>query len=204
VNEKEKTVKKEVRYITFQVEVRNNEEGNESRTIQGYAAKYNSLSEVLTDWWGDEFVEVISEGAFDNSIRDNVIKGLWNHNSDLVLGSSKSGTLRLNSDSTGLHFEMDLPNNTWGNDAYESVKRGDVDGVSFGFRVKEDQYSKTEVDGKEILKRTLLEVDLFEISPTPFPAYGASEVDCRSLKSYKTDELRKIKQRQIAIELELI
>lgn len=199
-----KKVTKEVRYITVPVEVRKAENGEESRTIQGYAAKFNSQSEVLVDWWGDEFVEEIAEGAFDDSLRDNVIKALWNHNSDLVLGSTKSSTLRLNSDSTGLHFDLDLPESTWGKDAFESVRRGDVDGVSFGFRVKEDRWGKTEVNGREMLKRTLIKVDLFEISPTPFPAYGASEVDCRSLEVHKNDEARKLKQRQIAIELELI
>lgn len=204
MNNKENKVTKEVRFVNMPVELRKNEEGETTRSVQGYAAKYNSQSEVLRDWWGDEFVEEIAEGAFDDSLRDNVIKALWNHNSDFVLGSTKSSTLRLNSDSTGLHFDLDLPNNNWGNDAYESVNRGDVDGVSFGFRVIEDKWGKTEVNGQEMLKRTLLKVNLFEISPTPFPAYGASEVDSRSLKEFKEDEQRKIKQRQIAIELELI
>ncbi|WP_010293542.1 HK97 family phage prohead protease [Clostridium senegalense] len=180
-----KEVKREVRNNYCHLEVRSKEENSEQKTIEGYVAKYNAESQILRDWWGDEFVEVIADGAFDNAIRNNTIKALYNHNTDYVLGSTKSQTLRLESDNIGLRFEIDLPNTQVGNDLYESVKRGDIDGNSFGFRVLNDKWSEIEKYGKKIMKRTLLEVELFEISPTPFPAYEDTEVDCRSLEKFK-------------------
>lgn len=200
----EKEVKREVRNNYCHLEVRSNEENSEQKTIEGYAAKYNSESQVLRDWWGDEFIEVIAEGAFDNTIRNNTIKALYNHNTDYVLGSTKSQTLRLESDNIGLRFEIDLPNTQVGNDLYESVKRGDIDGNSFGFKVLNDKWSEVELDGKKIMKRTLLEVELFEISPTPFPAYEDTEVDCRSLEKFKTGSREKKENRSLLIELKYI
>lgn len=195
-----KEVKREVRNIISNFEARSNDETG-IKTIAGYAAKYNADSQILRDWWGDEFIETIAEGAFDNSLRSNTIKALYNHNTDNVLGSTKSGTLRLESDLVGLRFEIDLPNTTVANDLYESVKRGDVDGTSFGFKVIDDKWSKTEVEGKEIMKRTLLEIDLYEISPTPFPAYEDTEVDCRSLEKIKTKEKKKENRKRNLLEL---
>nr|WP_236871308.1 HK97 family phage prohead protease [Brevibacillus laterosporus] len=68
-----------------------------------------------------------------------------------MLGSTKNETLRLYEDDIGLRFELDLPNNTWGKDAYESIQRGDVDGVSFGFHVRKDAwtYQKNELSMSE-------------------------------------------------------
>ena len=94
-----------------------------------------------------------------------------------------------------------MPNTTVANDLYESVKRGDVDGTSFGFKVLDDKWSKVEKDGEEIMKRTLLEVELYEISPTPFPAYEDTEVDCRSLEKIKTSVKKKEEKRSNLLEL---
>jgi HK97 family phage prohead protease len=169
--------------------------------------KYNSLSVVMEDWWGDKFVEEISEGAFDESIKNGVVKSLWCHQTAQVLGSTKSGTLRIFSNGGQLDFENDLPNNTWGADARESVQRGDVDGVSFGMIVKEERWSKAEVDGAEIYKRSVLKAELFELSPTGFPAYPANTVNCRSLEQFKAEEKRSLleyRKRKLALELDLL
>lgn len=187
MDKKRKEVNKEIRNIISPVEIRAVPEGSdETKTIQGYAAKYNAESQILRDWWGDEFVEVIAEGAFDNAIAKNNIRALYNHNTDHILGTTKNNTLRLRSDSTGLHFEIDLPNTQIGNDLYESVRRGDIEGNSFGFVCINDKLSEIEKDGKKIIKRTLLECDIYEISPTAFPAYEDTEVDCRSLEKFKS------------------
>lgn len=193
-------VKREIRNNTSVFEARSNDESG-IKTIAGYAAKYNSESQVMRDWWGDEFIEVIAEGAFDLSLRSNTIKALYNHNTDNVLGSTKSGTLRLESDSVGLRFEIDLPNTSVANDLYESVKRGDIDGTSFGFKVKDDKWSEIERDNGKIMRRTLLEIELYEISPTPFPAYEDTEVDCRILEKLKTDVKSKKVNRSKLLEL---
>ncbi len=80
---------------------------------------------------------------------------------------------------------MDLPGNTWGEDAFESVNRGDVDGSSFGFLTKEEKWSVVDYEGKKIDKRTITRAELFEVSPCTFPAYDSSEINCRSFEKLK-------------------
>ena len=178
---------KEVRRIHVdKLEVRTIE-GTENRVVGGYVNKFNQQSSLMRDMWGDEFVEVISESAFNKTLETKLQKALWNHNTDLVLGSVSAGTLNLFVDGIGLRCEITLPNTTWGNDAYESIQRGDVDGMSFGFRCVEDMWSKTQYEDREIYKRTILEVELFEVSPCVFPAYPDSQINCRSLESFKEE-----------------
>lgn len=196
---------KEIRNLPFQSDfgVRSQTvEGKEINTLYG-SIQYNKESVIMRDMWGDEFVEEISLGAFDESIRNNTIKALWNHDTSKVLGSTKSGTLRINIYNEQIGFENDLPNNTWGNDAKESVNRGDVDGVSFGFFVKEQRWSKVEKDGKEIYKRSILKGEVVEFSPTGFPAYPVNSVNCRSLEQFKKEEKGNLETRKQKIKLEL-
>lgn len=164
-------MKKELRTLELEsIEVRKSEEGK--TTVSGYAARFEKLS---VDLWG--FREKIRAGAFAKSLEKNNVKALWNHNSDIVLGSTKNGTLRLSEDDEGLRFELDLPDTTAGRDAAESIRRGDVDGVSFGFQVQKDEWDQND---KKNVVRTLIEVNLHEISPTPFPAYPQTSVGVRS------------------------
>lgn len=188
---------KEIRKVQVnKLEVRTLED-SESRVVGGYVNKFNQQSELMTDYWGDEFIEVMSESAFNKTLETKSQKALWNHNTDLVLGSVAAGTLNLFTDGVGLRCEITLPNTTWGNDAYESIQRGDVDGMSFGFRCVEDMWSKIEYEGREIYKRTILEVELFEVSPCVFPAYPDSQINCRSLENYKKTNQEKRTQELI-------
>lgn len=141
--------------------------------LRGYAAVFEKLSVPL---YG--FREKIRKGAFAKSIERNDIKALWNHNSDYPLGSTKAGTLKLEEDDRGLWFELELPDNSWGRDAAVAVRRKDVDGVSFGFEVEKEEWDNS--NPKNVI-RTLVEVNLIEISPTPFPAYPATSVSARSV-----------------------
>lgn len=188
---------KELRKIHIEkLEVRSNE-GSENRVVGGYVNKFNQNSELMRDRWGDEFIEVISDSAFTKTLETKSQKALWNHNTDLVLGSVAAGTLNLFVDGIGLRCEITLPNTTWGNDAYESIKRGDVDGMSFGFRCIEDMWSKIQYEDREIYKRTILEAELFEVSPCVFPAYSDSQINCRSLEVYKKNSKEKRTQELI-------
>lgn len=192
---------KEIRYLHVDsIEVRSGEGEGDTLGLAGYVVKFNQRSHLI---WG-EFYERVAQGAFLHSLSENTIKALWNHRSDFVLGSTKNGTLRLHEDNIGLRFEIDLPNNSWGRDAYESVQRGDVDGMSFGFNVRKDawQYLKDE----DVYERTLLEVNLFEVSPTPFPAYPDSEANQRSLDEFGLvpKERRKMEKEKLLLELDLL
>lgn len=147
------------------------EEGKSVR-VGGYAAMFNSES---VDLGG--FTERIAQGAFQSSLGKD-IRALYNHNTSDVLARTSSGTLRLNEDQRGLAFEMDLPDTSIGRDLAVLIERRDLTGMSFGFAVRNDQWAKV---GEKRWLRTLLDVDLFEISPTAFPAYPATEVGMRAL-----------------------
>lgn len=184
------------------VELRD-KQSEESRTIGGYAVKYNTNAFIPDPWGG--FLETFAQGAFDESIAERNQKCLWNHNVSMPLGSVKSGTLRFNDDAAGLNYDNDLPNNSWGDDALESVKRGDVDGSSFGFKVLDSKWDRIEYEGKEVDRRTIIKAKLVEVSPCTFPAYDSSEINCRSheliieeRKSVADDRIKKLK-----LELEL-
>lgn len=154
-----------------EIELRADED---KKTLAGYAAKFESLSVPLFG-----FREKIRKGAFADAIKKNNIRALWNHNPDFVLGSTKNGTLQLQEDSKGLRFDLELPDTQAGRDAAVSVSRRDVDGMSFSFEAKKQEWD--EKDEKNVI-RTLIEVDVKEISPTAFPAYPATKVVARSVK----------------------
>ena len=165
---------KELRTLLQTVELRESDTG--VRKLEGYAVKWEQLSQKLGYFY--RFQEKFSKGAFTESLKNDTQRALWNHNTDIVLGNTKSNTLTLREDDIGLKFEVDLPNTSWGNDVYESVKRGDVDGVSFGFTQQIEEWDESDPDN---IIRTIGKAKLFEISPTPFPAYeGSSTVSTRS------------------------
>lgn len=174
------SAKLETRNLHIPIEIRTEGEGaSAKRTLVGYAAKYNARSEILVDpYSGSPFVELIAPGAFARSLRESPdVRALFNHNTDKVLGRVKAGTLRLEEDSIGLRFEVDLPNTSFANDLCESIARGDIDGCSFGFYCMDDTYAY--IDGTNI--RTLLDIQLIEISTgVAFPAYPDTVVALRS------------------------
>lgn len=161
------TKKREMR--TFSITNLQTRDGTESEPIKisGYAAVFNSKTTI-----GDWFEEIIMPGAFARSLSENGdIRALFNHNWDNVLGRTKSGTLRIFEDERGLKFEIDLPNTSVARDLVESMSRGDINQCSFSFDpIGEDwDYSS------EVARRTLTDVDLYEISVVSIPAYDDTE-----------------------------
>jgi len=147
------------------------------RHIVGYAAVFNSLSEDLGG-----FREKIDPGAFADTLNTGDVRALKNHNSDYVLGRNKSGTLTLSEDQRGLKIDIMPPDAQWAKDLMVSIDRKDIDQMSFGFRTI-DQMWEGEYP-EEI--RTLMKVELFDVSPVTFPAYPDTEVGLRSLEEYRT------------------
>lgn len=135
--------------------------------LEGYAAVFNTRSENLGG-----FTEVIKPGAFRASLKSrNDIKLLWNHDSGAVMGSTRAGTLQLTEDEKGLRVVATLPNTTYGRDAAELVRRGDVTGFSFGFSMPARGGDEWNSEGTE---RVLKSVRLHEVSLVAFPAYPAT------------------------------
>jgi HK97 family phage prohead protease len=157
--------------IDFELRIDNAEA--DGMRFTGYAAVFNSDSEPLP------FIERIMPGAFKRSLKArNEVKLFKNHNMDEVLASTRSKTLKLTEDSTGLLAEATLPDTTAGRDLAVLMKRGDVHAMSFGFSVpaKGDRWSN---DG---MTRELHQIRLHEVSiVTGFPAYEATTASVRSL-----------------------
>jgi HK97 family phage prohead protease len=152
--------------------------GEQGMTISGYAARFNSQSEDMG------FREVIEPGAFTRSLKSrNEIKAFINHDTNLVIGSTRSGTLTLSEDDKGLADTVSLPDTSYARDLSVSAARGDTSGQSFGFSVVRDEWNK------DYTQRRLLEVRLHEVSiVTGFPAYAATTVNVRALQrlAYRT------------------
>ncbi|MDA0780666.1 MAG: HK97 family phage prohead protease [Rickettsiales bacterium] len=161
------------------IELRAEGEGEDlTKKIVGHAAIFNQLSEDLGG-----FQEKIEPGAFSKSLKNADVRALWNHDANFILGRNKAGTLTLSEDKTGLAIEILPPDTQFARDLMVSMERGDVTQMSFGFRTIKDKW-ETEA-GKDI--RTLLEVEIFDVSPVTYPAYTQTDVALRSLDVWKKD-----------------
>lgn len=154
----------------------------DKRTIVGYAAVFDKLSKPLFG-----FRERIAKGAFKKTIQEADIRALFNHDPNHVLGRTKAGTLRLQEDDRGLRIEIDPPDTQFARDLITSIQRRDIDQMSFGFRTIKDQWDH-QPDGSVI--RTLLEVELFDVSPVTFPAYPQTSVKVRDYLRAMAEESR--------------
>jgi HK97 family phage prohead protease len=152
------------------------QDGDAPARMVGYAAVFDSNSQDLGG-----FEERIAPGAFAEAIDRDDVRALFNHDSNYVLGRNRSGTLRMTEDDHGLRVEIDPPDAQWAKDLMVSMGRGDIDQMSFGFRVKEDQWEKR--DGKNI--RTLKSVELYDVSPVTYPAYLDTSIAVRSMQDWK-------------------
>lgn len=135
-------------------------------TFYGYALKWERKSQNLGG-----FREKVTENASAESIGQDDIRALFNHDPNLILGRNRSGTLRLSEDSTGLHYEVDMPDTTYARDLSEAMKRGDVSQSSFGFKVIDQEWG---IDEEDFPIRSLNKISLFDVSPVTYPAYTDS------------------------------
>jgi HK97 family phage prohead protease len=155
-----------------EAEIRMSEDG---KTLIGYAAVYNRRS---LDLGG--FVEVVQNGAFDDilkSVPDVIAR--FNHDPNIVLGRSSSGTLKLYSDSKGLRYEVQLPETRA--DIAELIRRGDVRGSSFAFSVTRDGQTWDRAQTPQVRSISRFS-GLFDVGPVVTPAYPDTTVAMRSLQ----------------------
>jgi HK97 family phage prohead protease len=159
-------------------------EGEDAGKITGYAAVFDQPSLVMNDWFG-QFREIVAKGCFTKTLKDGAdVRGLVNHDTNFVLGRTKSGTCKLWEDDYGLAFEITPPDTQWARDLAVSMKRGDINQCSFSFRVIRERWGTgTDDEGNAIDERTLLEVQLFDVSVVTYPAYPATEANMRSIWS---------------------
>lgn len=168
---------------TFEMEFRADADTGK---VVGYGAVFDSLSENLGG-----FRERIQPGAFDD-VLDNDVRALINHDPNLLLARTKSGTLKLDVDATGLRYGFDLPDTSYAKDLAVSLKRGDISQSSFAFSVEDDKWEEDD-DGRII--RTILKVGhLYDVSPVTYPAYPDTTVAARGLEEFKQHTLSRSAQ----------
>lgn len=162
---------------------------SDGRTIAGYAAVFNSPTDIGGSW-----VEVVLPGAFTETLRGGRdVLALYSHELERLLGRQSAGTLRLREDGRGLAIEIDLPDTTDGRDVGVLVQRGDLKGMSFGFCVTKEEWDETLTPPR----RTIMAVDLFEVTVTASPAYDDTEIGLRSLaQAQEARKAAEIEQRQ--------
>lgn len=181
-------VKRERRCLCATVEARAAKDGEtESRTIKGYAAVFNTDNSQL-DQEGRGFTERLDPHCFDGVIAHSDVCALYEHDyapGILARSTNGKGTLKLSVDGKGLLCEFDAPHTSLGDDILESVRRGDIKGMSFAFTVKADEWSR---DDKGDYTRTVKEVgQLFDVSLVAMPAYDKTSVSLRAITA-KEDE----------------
>lgn len=175
----------ERRFTPGLVSVRADGDGQATRAIGGYAAKFNRLSRNLGG-----FVERIDPAFFSKSEGDGwpEVMARYNHDDNRLLGTTEAGTLRLAVDGTGLDYRVDVPATR--EDVFELVGRGDVTRSSFAFYTFEDDWSMTE-DGFPM--RTLLSGRLVDVAPVNTPAYLDTSTGLRSLAEKAGADLAEVR-----------
>ena len=161
---------KQTRSLQTELTTRAEADGQEMY-IEGYFAVFGRETEL----WPGAFEE-IAPGAFDETL-SNDIRALINHDTTLVLGRTKAGTLELKTDNYGLWGRVKInPNDIDAVNLYERVKRGDVDQCSFGFNITSEE---TDWRDDGTVKWTITGIDLHEVSVVTFPAYEDTGVQAR-------------------------
>lgn len=172
----------------LRVETRESAEGTAaSRTIIGYAAKFDKWSEPIMGW----FREKISRDAFTDTDMSDAIM-CFNHEVTSILARTASGTLKLSTDQKGLRFEFDAPATGLGNDMLELVRRGDISKCSFKFTVDRDSWTYADKqNGLQYDERTVEHISkLYDVSLVVYPAYKDTEASVRELEERKAEWLR--------------
>jgi HK97 family phage prohead protease len=149
------------------IETREAEDG--VMRLSGYAAVFNDPSVPLP------FSERIAPGAFRKTLSETPDVRLLINHEGLPLARTKNGTLELSEDEVGLRFDADLPDTTEARDLWTLIQRGDVDQMSFAFRVIRQKWNSDRTE------RTLTEVSLADgdVSVVTYPAYPTTTVEAR-------------------------
>ena len=176
----------------FNIENRFEKREDGQEVVVGYGSIFNSRSENLGG-----FYEYISPTAIsEETIEKSDVRALINHDANLILARSTSGTLDLSVDEKGLKYEFEIPETSYGKDLAINMKNGNLNQSSFAFTVGSDVWSSDD-DGNDI--RTITSIDkLFDISVVSYPAYSQADSDLvvaqRGLAMYK--EKQEIKEEE--------
>lgn len=165
-------------------------DGDVEKYITGYAAVFYRAGDAATEYrmW-DDYVERLMPGCFDRALSEqHDARGLFNHDSNCLLGRVANGTCSLSVDDVGLRFEIpidldDLDFQT----VVPKIRRGDLSGCSFAFGNATSEWIEQQDDGRSIWIRNVTDLDLFDVGPVTYPAYEATEVGVRTSAPSKAE-----------------
>jgi len=157
----------EVRVLTKAPEIAAESEG--SFNLRGYATVYDVAYPIAGGPEHGGWMEIIERGATSKSIKDGAdVRLLYDHGG-IALARTASGTMRLISDDMGMMVDADLdPESPYAQSVRSAVLRGDVDQMSFAFRVTRQQWNE------DYTERRIKEVQLFDASLVTYPASEAT------------------------------
>ncbi|MBR5979439.1 MAG: HK97 family phage prohead protease [Oscillospiraceae bacterium] len=182
----------ERRAISFPVTLEKREAEGESRKISGYAAVFEQKTKIGT-WYEEQ----IARGAFDECDFSRCVLN-FNHDDNNLLGRVSSGTLKLEIDEKGLRFECELPETTTANDILTLIRRGDIEGCSFAFVVRESSWEwLSDEDPAQLDQRTIMKIsEVFDVSVVTHPAYEQTSVDARSAEAAREQHREELRQEE--------
>jgi HK97 family phage prohead protease len=178
------------------LQIREAAEGEESRTLVGYALKFGTRSVNLTPWssWREVY-EILEPGCISMEMlnRQDVVFTAF-HNPEKVLGrcTNGKGTLSLVLDERGLRAECTLAETSTADELLAAIERGDITGMSFSFRAYEDDsengvsYEKLQPSGsKEVWLRHVKHIDkLYDVTIAGRPAYPQTDIAQREADEF--------------------
>lgn len=169
-------------FLSTDFQVRESQ-GSDEKYLEGYFIKFNEETNLF-----DNVYEEVDPQSITNSLKNNDIRCLFNHQTDLVLGRTGNKTLELRADENGLFGKVKInKEDRQAMDILARIERGDINACSFGFNILNEEV----VERADSVKFILKEIDLVEVSPVTFPAYPTTEISARNkdLKSYKQRQL---------------
>jgi HK97 family phage prohead protease len=161
---------RETRRIPFkEFELRAADGATNTLTFQGYACITETPYE-MQDWLGP-YSEIVRHGAFTKTLGEQADVAFLINHEGMTLARTKSGTLQLSEDDTGLLVVAMLDaTNLYVQALRSAVERGDMDEMSFAFWVMRQEWSP------DYEQRDILEVKLHQgdVSCVNFGANSAT------------------------------
>lgn len=166
----------ERRYYAFEIRAEQND--NDVGIVTGRPIVYDSKTD-LGDWF-----EIIDRGALKGAdLKD--VRFLVNHNTDMIplarsRNNNANSTMQLTVDDEGMaiRVNLDVENNSDAKSLYSAIRRGDISGMSFMFRVEGEAWE--DLDSEKPLRRITSISNVIEVSAVTFPAYDATTITARN------------------------
>lgn len=183
-----------------QFSIRSN--GNGERVVEGYASVFGQESRLIAEN-GKVFYEIIEQGAFDEALARDDLNVIANRDHDdmKMLARTKSGTLALSVNETGLLYTFQPPNTVLGNDTVELINRGDLSESSFRYNVKQDGVEWSYGDDGILRRRVFKVFKIFDVAIVVNGAFANTDISMRGTNFEEIEN--ELKERELKRQQEL-